>query len=123
MPLLDMSDVLSDPDFLDNTLVLTRQTQVDTGHGRVRNESATMPFSGVVSMDAGSIARRVPEGQYVTGSILVYTVTRLRLKGDDVDADLVDWHGTRYRVEHLGDYTGYGAGFVWAVCEPLKPAG
>jgi galactose-6-phosphate isomerase len=123
MPLLDMTDVLLDPDFLDTTPVCTRQTQVDDGHGRVRNETVTLPFAGVVSMDAGAIIRRLPEGSYITGSIMIYTLFRLRLRGENVDADLVDWHGARYRVSNMGDYTGYGAGFVWAICEPLVPAG
>lgn len=123
MPLLDMTDVLLDPDFLDTSLVRVTQTQVDAGHGRVTNAQVTTPFAGVVSMDAGAIMRRVPEGEYVTGSIMIYTLTRLGIKGDDKDADLVDWHGTRYRVQNVGDYSGYGAGFVWAICNPLKPAG
>lgn len=123
MPLLDMTDVLLDPDFLDSTLVRTMQTQVDVGHGRVRNATATSPFSGVVSMDAGAIMERVAEGEYVKGSMLIYTIERLRMKGEDVDADLVDWHGTRYRVTNTGDYTGYGQGFIWAICEPLTLAG
>lgn len=123
MPNLDMSDVLLDPDFLDTSLIYTRQRQIDIGHGRVRNEPTSGPFTGVVTMDAGSIMRRVPEGSYVTGSILIYTMERLRMKGEDVDADLVDWHGARYRVQNMGDYTAYGAGFIWAVCEPLTPAG
>lgn len=123
MPLLDMTDVLLDPDFLDTTLVYTRQTQVDIGHGRVRDDQVAAPFAGVVSMDAGAILNRLPEGSYVSGSILIYTLTRLRMKGTGVDADLVDWHGARYRVTNMGDYSGYGAGFVWAICEPLNLPG
>lgn len=123
MPLLDMTDVLLDPDFLDSSLVRTMQTQVDVGHGRVRNGTVTSPFAGVVSMDEGSIMMRVAEGEYVKGSMLIYTLERLRIKGADVDADLVDWHGSRYRVTSTGDYTGYGQGFIWAVCEPLTLAG
>ena len=123
MPLLDMTDVLLDPDFLDTTPTYTRQTQVDAGHGRVTNDQTVLPFAGVFTMDAGSIMRRVPEGSYVTGSILIYTLLQLRVAGDDVDADLVTWHGAVYRVTHRGDYTGYGQGFVWVIAEPMKLAG
>lgn len=123
MPLLDVSDVLTDPDFADLTPVCVRQVQTDAGGGRVTNVQTSIPFSGVFTMDRGSILNRVAEGSYVSGSILIYTGFQLRMSGPNVDADLVNWHGEQYTIVNRGDYTAYGAGFVWAVGEPMKLSG
>lgn len=123
MPLLDVTDILSDPDFVDLTPVCIRQDQVAAPGGRVTNVQTSTPFTGVFTMDRGSILNRMAEGSYVSGSILVYTPFQLRMSGASVDADLIDWHGERYTVVNRGDYTAYGSGFVWAVGEPVKLSG
>ncbi len=120
MPLLDVSDLLTDPDFVDLTLVCTRQAQTIGTDGRATNTGAAIPFGGVVTMDRGSILNRVAEGSYVTGSILIYTKLSLRMSATGNDADLIAWHGDTFVVVSVGDYSAWGAGFVWAVCEPLK---
>lgn len=123
MPLLDVSDILLDPDFVDLTLVCVRQTQSVDANGRASNAQTTIPFSGVVTMDRGSIMNRVAEGAYISGSILIYSQFNLQMAGSAVDSDLVNWHGEQYTVMNVGDYSAYGVGFTWAVGQPIKPAG
>jgi hypothetical protein len=124
MPLLDVSDVLLDPDFFD-TLVCTRNVQTVGDDGMATNTSTDTPFIGVVTSDSGDILTRMETGSRVKGSILVCTKFRLVESAPGIDADIVTWDGSRYTVTTVNNYSRYGAGFVEAYCDliPVQGAG
>ncbi|HCU0869410.1 head-tail adaptor [Morganella morganii] len=118
MPFLDVSDILSDPDFVDTTLVCRRNRQSRDDDGFSTNIPAEdIPFSGVVTVDRSLEARRMEAGQTIGGAILIVTRFRLTQGNEDYDADVVTYQGRRYRVTFVDPYTAYGAGFVQAHCE------
>ncbi|AZF92919.1 head-tail adaptor [Morganella morganii] len=118
MPFLDVSDILSDPDFVDTTLVCRRNRQGRDDDGFSTNIPAEdIPFSGVVTVDRSLEARRMEAGQTIGGAILIVTRFRLTQGNEDYDADVVTYQGRRYRVTFVDPYTAYGAGFVQAHCE------
>lgn len=118
MPFLDVSDILSDPDFADTTLVCRRNRQGRDDDGFSTNIPAEdIPFSGVVTVDRSLEARRMEAGQTIGGAILIVTRFRLTQGNEDYDADVVTYQGRRYRVTFVDPYTAYGAGFVQAHCE------
>ena len=119
MPLLDVSDVLADPDFAD-TMTVARSVQTVGDNGRVQISSQTIPISGVVTSDAGDILERVANGSRLKGSITVHTTFQLVASDGDTDADVITWAGREYTVASVNDYSRYGAGFVAASCD-LKP--
>ncbi|ELX3459327.1 head-tail adaptor [Salmonella enterica] len=98
MPLLDMSDVLLDPDFMDTSLVCHRQVQTVDEDNFTKNTAQDIPFLIVTQF-------RLTQGQ----------------PGTDIsprlDADIVSYNGRDYRVTFVDPYTRYGAGFVQAHCE------
>lgn len=118
MPFLDVSDILSDPDFVDTTLVFrwNRQGRDDDGFS-TNIPAEDIPFSGVVTVDRSLEARRMEAGQTIGGAILIVTRFRLTQGNEDYDADVVTYQGRRYRVTFVDPYTAYGAGFVQAHCE------
>lgn len=123
MPLLDVSDVLLDPDFMDTSLVCHRQVQTVDEDNFAKNTVQGIPFSGVVTVDRSLEARRMEAGQNISGAILIVTQFRLTQgqPGTDstprLDADIVTYNGRDYRVTFVDPYTSYGAGFVQAHCE------
>ncbi|HBH7053956.1 TPA: head-tail adaptor [Morganella morganii] len=118
MPFLDVSDILSDPDFADPSLVCCRNRQGRDDDGFSTNIPAEdIPFSGVVTVDRSLEARRMEAGQTIGGAILIVTRFRLTQGNEDYDADVVTYQGRRYRVTFVDPYTAYGAGFVQAHCE------
>ena len=123
MPLLDVSDVLLDPDFMDTSLVCHRQVQTVDEDNFAKNTVQDIPFSGVVTVDRSLEARRMEAGQNISGAILIVTQFRLTQgqPGTDstprLDADIVTFNGRDYRVTFVDLYTSYGAGFVQAHCE------
>jgi hypothetical protein len=122
MPLLDVSEILFDPDFADS-LVCARNTQTVDDGGLATDTQTQTPFVGVVTNDQGDILRRFPEGSYVTGSIMVHSRFPLTAGKDGIDADQVMWKGDWYTVFNISDWTTYGAGFTAALCTPVKLSG
>lgn len=119
MPLLDVTEVLLDPDFMDTSLICRRNTQTIDNDGFTHNDSVTLPFAGVVTVDRSLEARRMEAGQNIAGAILIVTQFRLTQGQPGVDADVVTYNGRDYRVTFVDQYVRYGAGFVQAHCELL----
>lgn len=126
MPLLDVTDVLLDPDFVDLSLVCYRQVQTVDEDNFPTNTAQPIPFSGVVTVDRSLEAKRMAAGQNINGAILIVTQFRLTQgmpasdSTPELDADIVLYSGRRYRVTFVDPYTAYGAGFVQAHCELLE---
>lgn len=117
MPLLDVSDVLLDPDFVDTTLVCHRNVQTTDEDNFPVNTPTDIPFTGVVTVDRALEAKRMAAGQNINGAILIVTSFRLTQGQPGLDADCVTYRGREYRVTFVDPYTAYGAGFVQAHCE------
>lgn len=120
MPLLDVSDILLDPDFADLALTVTRNAQTIGDNGRATVSQRSQRFGGVVTQDAGTVFERFPDAARISGAILIHSTFKLRAAGQEYDADIVtDATGAKYTVKAIRDYSRYGAGFVVALCEPL----
>ena len=117
MPLLDVSEIFSDPDFVDTTLVCHRNTQTMDADNFAVNTPSDISFSGVVTVDRSLEAKRMAAGQNINGAILIVTQFRLTQGQPGLDADVVTYHGREYRVTFVDPYTAYGSGFVQAHCE------
>lgn len=120
MPLLDVSEILLDPDFVDMSLVCHRSTQVTDDDGFTKNSTQNLPFAGVVTVDRSLEAKRMEAGQAIGGAILIVTQFRLTQGYQSVDADIVTYQGRKYRVTFVDPYTAYGTGFVQAHCELME---
>ena len=123
MPLLDVSGVLLDLDFVDMSLICHRQVQTVDEDNFPTNTSQDIPFAGVVTVDRSLEAKRMAAGQNINGAILIVTPFRLPqgqapdADSTRLDADIVPYNRRDYRVTFVDPYTSYGAGFVQAHCE------
>ncbi len=116
MPLLDVSEVLTDPDFADTIKVYRQAVTIsDTGRS-IRSESIFKTIA-VVTPDQWSTLQRQAEGSNVSETITIITQFRLIPSMDGYDADEIVWNGKRYVVTAVGDCSRYGAGFVEASAE------
>ena len=118
MPDLDVSDAF-DPSFWDQ-LTVDRRTEVEDDHGRTQETVVSYPFQGVVTATSPDDLTRVPEEEYMSKTITVYTQFRLRGPGPGISPDIVHWHGTSFIVRALDDFSGYGEGFIAAVCVAIE---
>ena len=122
MALLDVSEILLDPDFMDIGLTCTRSVQTVGDNGRPSVTETVTPFAGVVTSDKGDILERLAGAERKKGSILIHTIFQLTAGSGDTAADIVTWRGKQYTVSNVNDYAHFGRGFVCATCDllPLK---
>jgi hypothetical protein len=123
MPLLDVSDLLTDPDFVDNSLTCTRSAQTVGDDGMAVNTPTVTAFSGVVTNDTGDQLMRGPDGARIDGSITIHTRFQLIDGKVGFDADVVTWQGRQYTVVNVRDWSTYGQGFVAAQCALIPFSG
>jgi hypothetical protein len=119
MPLLDVTEVLTDPDFVSRGLkrIVSAETVGDNGRSTYV-ETQTL-FNGVVTNAQGDILARMAGAAFVKGSITIHTKQTLNVATDGADADIVEWQGKRYTVVDVQDYGHFGRGFWAASCEPI----
>jgi hypothetical protein len=122
MPLLDVSEILLDPDFVDS-LVCARQTQTVDDNGIATDSATSTPFYGVVTNNSGDLLMRLAEGSRINGSITVHSRFLLQAGSDGQDADVVTWNGRQYTVTNVGDWSRFGIGFTAANCELIPLSG
>lgn len=119
MAQLDVSDILTDPEFADRFTVV-RNIQSINDKGRANNTENLTPARGVVTANNGMQLNRQPDGSLVSGAITIHTRYRLISGVDGRDADEVIWQDVRYTVDNVADYSHFGRGFVAASCT-IKP--
>lgn len=116
MALLDVSDVLLDPDFADS-LQADRITKTVGNDGIAIETKTTKRLTGVVTNAGGDRLKRLAIGERVDGCILVHCRYRLN------EGDVITWQSRRYTVMSVDDYSNFGRGFVAATCELIPLAG
>jgi hypothetical protein len=115
MALLDVSELLFDPDLCDLVTVTRRTNVVSTDTGR--NTVTTVPYTGVVMfvlISDPSDEQRSPESTNIPRSIEVVTNFRLRGPSEGVLADVITYMGSDYTLTEIKPHTKWGAGFVKA---------
>lgn len=119
MPFIDVSDIVTDPDFADRFSVIRRAQTVD-GYGRASiAETQTDNVLGVVTMGSPNDLDRREDYQNFTRSITV--VTRFALQGvvTGYQPDIILWRGTRHLVKVCQPYPQFGRGFYQAECSSM----
>lgn len=117
MPLLDVSDILFDPDFCEAAAISCLHVSDGTGNnGRAQPVETPFTITGNVQPGDGDSLQLLPEAERVAGSIVVFTPDRLNVATPGQAADVVLWQGNRYMVRTIADYSNYGAGYIEALC-------
>lgn len=120
MPLLDVTDILHDPDFMDLITVRRRADSVDAYGRSSLTSTDTENVGAVITMATGDDLRRFDVGQVQGRAILVITEFRLHSAKEGNQPDQVLWDGGIYTVYDLQQYNRYGAGFVEAIAISME---
>lgn len=114
MPLLDVTEILSDDD-LGDVFDVIRRVEVPDGHGRATYTPTTIPnqVGVVISIDPSDLKR--DDGSELSfRNISIATTFRLRAAGIGIQADQVVWDGITFTITKVKVHTRWGAGFVKA---------
>jgi hypothetical protein len=115
---LDVSELMTDPDFASTVDIITTVQSIGA-HGRVVN-TPTVYEREIAIVQAGSGQRLalLADGSRISDSITVYS--QRQLKAADAGhriADVVVWKGQRFMVKNVASWEGWGAGYSRADCE------
>jgi len=121
MAQVDVSDILTDPDFLDTVTLIRRTPEVVSSVGRASFvETSSQVYMCVQGRKAETLTRE-PNDAWLTDAIDVYYAGVLYGAAPGGYADVIVWRGKRYQVEAVVEnYSNYGAGWTHAVCR-LEP--
>lgn len=117
MALIDVSDLLRDPDFT-NIVTLIRRTSSINGHGEhTMTENACNIVASVQGINTEDL-ERLPEGARLHDLITVYYRGDLQAESVGGYADVILWQGKRYQVVTVDEnFINFGAGFTRAICK------
>jgi galactose-6-phosphate isomerase len=116
---LDVTALLSDPDFTD-LFAVTRRAETLDSKGRVVALRKSYPnVIGVVTPNDPSDLDRAADYDSQTKSLTVITQFQLRPATTGFKPDIVEWNGDRYLVRHVSQFSHFGAGFVEAECSSM----
>jgi hypothetical protein len=120
MALLDVDNVLLDPDFTDKFNVIRRPANADN-EGRLTTAGAIVFNSilGVVNIADPSDLNREDDYDIFSRAISVITQFRLRGQSEGFMPDIIVWRGNNYVVTNFSPFPQYGNGFYEVIAESM----
>lgn len=123
MGTLDVTDLLTDPDFVSPCTLIHRAVTVNTNGEAVLAETPVSIIAVVQTEIPAEVLERVPTDVRLSDVIVVYYKGALLAEQPGGYNDVILWNSRRYQVkEVLENFMNYGAGFTAALCtaEPVS---
>jgi hypothetical protein len=115
MALIDVSDLLNDPDFV-NEFTVVRRTSTVNDFGENIIGDTNICAIGSIQAGNGDTLRRLPEAARKENAITVYTKTELKADNNSNGySDIIVWKNQRFQVLVISPWGNYGAG--WYQCD------
>lgn len=121
MALVDVTELLHDPDFVDPIQAITRYPRINS-KGEQSFEEVTTDGVGSVQPASGKTLFKLPE------EFRVANVSSFWFQGDIVASapgkysSVLVFKGKRYQVQMVFDWTNFGAGWCEGTCVAEVPA-
>ena len=105
-----MSDALLEPMFQDSFGIERRAVSTNQ-YGETAMKIESLVSFGVVDITGSQELDRGEDQEHARKTIEIVTRFNLRPASVGFEPDLVIWHGDRYLVTRVDDYSGYGLGW------------
>lgn len=109
-PFLDVTDVLDDPDFNEDFVLIRRKRFIDNGVGHVIEQVHN--FRGVIQPATSRTLERLNQGDWKNGGVEIWCKQRLEVNTNLVLPDEILWERNRYICTADQDWTHYGRGYI-----------
>lgn len=108
---LDVTELLSDPDFIDALGVIRRSVAFSAGAAVVTDAPEATIYGSVQPAGADDL-ELLPEGTRLHDSLVLYTLAAVAPQTDDGPGDVLVWKGYRWVVRAVPeDWSHFGAGY------------
>lgn len=112
MALIDTSELMYDPDFVDTVQLITRVSAIDDKGRNQLTESAPVDVLMSVQGPSAEDFQRFPDLANLHGVRAVWYNGTFSMNGANEYTDVVLWQGRRYQIYKVDeDYTNFGGGF------------
>lgn len=123
MAQIDVSELMTDPEFVDTILVVTRKSAVNSLGENFISEVTRKSVGSVQPADYKTL-KRLPE------ALQNENVSSFWVKGDQIKTtgdcgqypSVLVFKGQRYQVKQVADWSHFGEGFCEGICVWEKPA-
>lgn len=105
--MIDVSEVITDPDFAQTYVVHRQAGNWEKGRW-VRSDEIPIKVIGVVTVADAKTLEQLPEGDRVTGLMCFYATQELFETREEGTSDQLEWRGERYRLKRVFPYGDYG---------------
>ena len=121
MALIDVSDLIVDPDFSDSFVQIKRAVDIDD-KGRMDLTETSFDRTGVIQDIDGATLKRFPEAADFESGIRVWCREQLEAESPSGYCDVVVWGGQRYLVKIVDqNFMNFGPGWTSALCSKEVP--
>lgn len=105
--MIDVSEVISDPDFTQTYTVHRQAGEWVRGEWKASDEKP-VKVTGVITVADAKTLEQLPEGDRVSGLMTFYSTQELFETREEGTSDQIEWRGERYRVKRVFPYVDYG---------------
>lgn len=121
MAQIDVTEILYDPDFVDEVTLINRIPTVnDLGENTLKE--VCIPSIGCVQPASGRVIQRIPEALRVANMSSFWVKGVITASAPGKYSAVLVFKGNRYQVQTVFDWTNWGEGFCEGVCVAEVPA-
>lgn len=121
MALVDVTELLSDPDFVDPVRIFHRTATVNT-KGENELTELYVDTIGSVQPTSGRDLQRLPEALRIQDVKTFWIKGEIKSDGNSAYPDILVWQCNRYAVQMVLEWTNFGQGWCQALCVREKPS-
>lgn len=122
MALIDVSDLLLDPDFVNQVSLVHRTSTVGT-NGKNTLVETTVATIGSVQPAPSKEIMRLPDALRMSDVRKFWIKAEILADGSSQYPDIIVFQGKRFQVINTEPWLNYGAGWNAGLCVWEKPAG
>jgi len=116
MALIDVSELMFDPDFVDSFTIVRRVPTINNYGENTVADTSVAAYGSVQAAD-GDTAKRLPDGVQLANFITVFTNAVIIADASGRYVDQVIWNSKTYNVFQVVPWNNFGAGWYMVDCE------
>lgn len=118
---IDVTDLMSDPDFVDKVSLVTRTPFINS-LGENTLKEVTLETVGCVQPASGRVIQRIPEAMRVANMTSFWIKGTIIASAPGKYSSILVFKGQRYQVQTVFDWSNFGRGYTEGTCVAEVPA-
>jgi hypothetical protein len=121
MSLVDVTELLGDPDFVGPMQQITRVTQVDGLGQNILTECCNDTFGSIQPISGREIFK-IPESMRVANMMTFWIKGVIKATSPGKYSDILVFNGCRFQVMTVNDWSAWGQGYSEGACVAEVPS-